>query len=465
MKKIILCLFLLSFLPYAMAINLDVTKESSNEVMIYELQNPVIFDLKIKNLGGGDDFSFYNLLGFRIFPVGSLHINSGQTKDVELRISPLSEIQHRGVYSFNYFIRGSNDEEQKEILTFKIINLKDAFEISLSELEPDSGKISINVRNLVNYNFKEITGKFDSAFFDIEKNFSLGAYETKNFTINIPEEDYKKLLAGYYTMNSELVVDGKIAELESVIKFEEKDLLTSSEKDYGFFLVTKSIIKENKGNVVKETSVVIDKNIISRTFTTFSPEPDLVDRQGFNVYYTWNKRVSPGEIFEIKAKTNYLLPFFVIIFIVLIVVFAKKYSQADLILRKKVSFVKAKGGEFALKVSIYINAKEYVEQLNIVDRLPPIVKLYNKFPTTAYHPTRINQKSRKIEWDFDKLEAGETRVLSYIVYSKVGVLGKFALPAASVIYEKNGKIKEANSNKAFFIAEQTGKKDEDLLNE
>jgi len=44
--------------------------------------------------------------------------------------------------------------------------------------------------------------------------------------------------------------------------------------------------------------------------------------------------------------------------------------------------------------------------------------------------------------------------MTYIIYSKVGVLGRFALPTATAIYEKEGNIHETESNKAFFMAEQ-----------
>ena len=61
----------------------------------------------------------------------------------------------------------------------------------------------------------------------------------------------------------------------------------------------------------------------------------------------------------------------------------------------------------------------------------------------------------------EKLEAGEMRMLSYIVYSKVGVIGKFALPTATAIYERDGEIQEAESNRVFFMAEQEKKESED----
>ncbi|GAI15114.1 unnamed protein product, partial [marine sediment metagenome] len=70
-------------------------------------------------------------------------------------------------------------------------------------------------------------------------------------------------------------------------------------------------------------------------------------------------------------------------------------------------------------------------------------------------------KNNRLEWNYEKLEAGETRLLTYIVYSKVGVIGKFALPSTTAVYEKEGKIHEAVSNKAFFVAEQREKDKEE----
>jgi hypothetical protein len=151
-----------------------------------------------------------------------------------------------------------------------------------------------------------------------------------------------------------------------------------------------------------------------------------------------------------------LFPLILIILIVAIVVLVRRFSEKDVMLRKKVSFVNAKGGEFALKVSIQVKAKNYVERVNVIDKLPALVKIYERFG--GDEPTRVDEKNKKIEWNFEKLEQGEIRIISYVIYSKIGVVGKFALPKATVLFEKEGKIKEAQSNQAFFVAEQRGEK-------
>ena len=51
------------------------------------------------------------------------------------------------------------------------------------------------------------------------------------------------------------------------------------------------------------------------------------------------------------------------------------------------------------------------------------------------------------------MPAGHILLLSYIIFSKIGLLGKFALPRTTAIFEKEGEIKETQSNRTFFINE------------
>ncbi len=458
MKKIALLLILL-ILPSILAINLKVERQSSDEVMIIGLKDSTIFDLKITNLGATDNFEFYNLLGFEMFPIGTTPINQGETKNIELKIFPIGELSTRGKYTFNYFIKGQDSSETTQELSFKIIDLKDAFEIGAGAIDSESNSIEIYLYNKVNFNFEEINIKVTSAFFNLEETFPLGPNARKDFTVQLNKEDFKKLIAGFYTLNAEINVEDEEIELEETIEFTESNLLITTKKDYGLIINTKIITKTNKGNIMEKSQTILEKNIISRLFTSFSPEPDVVQRKGFTVSYTWSKEIKPGESLEIIVKTNWLFPFLAIFFIITIIIMAKKYSSTDLLLRKKVSFVRTKGGEFALKITIFAQAKKCIERVSIIDKLPALTKIYERFGGEP--PTRVDEKNKRVEWVFEKLEERETRVLSYILYSKIGVVGKFALPPTTAIYEKEGKIKETQSNNAYFVSEQKVEKEEE----
>jgi hypothetical protein len=457
MKKLFLIIFGLLVIPSVLALNLEIKKLSSDEILIPTLDKPVIFDLEIKNLGSSDNFRFYNLVGFRLFPEERVYIGSDETKKIQLELLPLKEIKERGYYTIQYFIKGE-DSEIEQLLTFKVIDLEEAFEIGSGEVEPESNSIIIYIKNKENFDFGEINAEFSSPFFNIKETFELNSEEKKEFTIELDKEDFNELLAGFYTLNAIVEVENEKANLEGIINFLERDIIKTTKKDYGFFINTQIIKKTNEGNIREEIEVIIKKNILSRLFTTFTPEPDITERRDFVVYYIWNREINPGESLEITTKTNWLFPLLIIVLIILIIFFIKKYAKEDLTLRKKVSFVRIRGGEFALKVSIFVHAKRYLEKVNIFDRLPALVKLYEKFG--GEKPSRFNEKMRKLEWNFDKLESGETRMISYVIYSKIGVLGRFALPSATAIYEKEGEIHETESNKAFFVAEQKADKEE-----
>jgi hypothetical protein len=451
-KKIILLLLFSTIIPSVFAINLEVNKTSSDEAMIYGVDKPVSFNLKITNLGADDNLQFFNLVGFNMFPIGTVPIKALETQDVKVEIYPTKGFNHRGYYTFVYYIMGQDKTKLEQRLTFNVIDLDEAFEIGSLEMDPETSSIKVYLANKVNFNFTDVNAKINSAFFNLDQDFPLAPYEKKEFDIQLNKEEFKKLMAGFYTLKAEVTVEDQKVNLEGYIKFVEKDIVTSTKKDYGLIISTKIIEKTNEGNVISSSETIVQKNIISRLFTTFEPQPDFVERQGFDIFYTWKRDLKPGESLSISVKTNWLYPLLVIIFIILVVVIAKQYSKTDLVLKKSVHFVNAKGGEFALKVSVIVKAKNYIERVNIIDRLPSLVKVHERFIGDI--PSRVNEAARKIEWDFEKLEAGETRILSYLIYSKVGVLGKFALPSATAIYEKKGKIHESVSNQAFFVAEQ-----------
>ena len=451
--------FIISLMIFPLiSANLDVKQKTDDVAMILGLDMPAMFDLEITNNGDGDYFMFYNFFGSGTLPKGTVSIGGGETKNLEVGVYPRDDFSQEGWFKFDLYAKGENGQEETFPLMVNVVKLKNTFEVGVEEFQPNSNKVTVYIKNLVNFNFNSISAKFSSSFFNLEKNFSLTPHAKERFEITLDKEKFKELMAGFYTLSAEITADGKKANVEGVIRYAEENIVTSSQNEYGLIIYTKRIIKENEGNIISESSTVLKKNIISRLFTTFSPEPDMVERKGFSVFYTWEREIKPGERFEIVVRTNWLLPLLAVLLIIAIVILAKQFSMTNLSLKKKVNFVRAKGGEFALRVSMVVTARKYVQKVNVIERLPMLVKLHEKF--SGEMPRKVDEKARRIEWHFDKLQPGESRVISYIIYSKVGVLGKFALPTATAIYEKDGIVHETESNHAFFIAEQ-GKKIEE----
>ena len=460
MKKI--GLFVIAFLlvlPSVLAINIDVEKSTITDVVIVGLNEPAVFELNIKNEGGDNTFEFFNLFGWTMEP-DEISIDKGDTATVQLKVYPRSDLEIRNFYTLPYFIRAKDDSEIEQKITVKILDLEDMFEVGADSFNPEENSIQIYIHNRENFDFEDLNVVFNSKFFEKEETFNLGAHERKDFNVSVDKDDIKSLTAGFYTLAASVSMGDLSSEVQGSIKFDEKDIVETVTKDYGLIVSTKIFKQTNEGNAIQDAEVSFKKNLISRLFTTFSPEPSVVERQGGSIHYTWEQELKPGEELEVIVKTNWLYPLLIIILIIVIVTLVKKITTTDVVVKKKVRFVKAKGGEFALRVSLFIQAKKYVERVSIIDRLPALMKLYEKFG--GQEPTKINEKARTLEWSFEKLEEGEIRTLSYVIYSKsVGIMGKFALPPAVVIYQKEGEIKDTESNKAYFVAEQRTKDLED----
>lgn len=451
-KVILLVAFAFFLLPAVFALNVNIAGNNTDAAMINDINEPIVFNLQVTNLGPSDSFQFYNLLGFTMYPVQPVPIASGETKNVSITIYPRDGFNYNGYYIFNYFVQNSAGDKQQESLSFRVLNLQNAFDLGASEISPQSSSITIFLKNKVNFNFQDINATFSSPFFTQAQEFPLGPYEEKQFQISLNRNDFKSLLAGFYTLSASITAGGKTTGIQNSIDFSEKNILVANEVDSGFLIFTKTIEKSNEGNVVADSQTIITKNIISRLFTTLSPVPDSVERKGLLVYYTWENQIQPGDVLTITARTNWLLPLFIILFIGAVVFLVLQYSRTALTLNKRVSYLRAKGGEFALKVSVTVSARKFVERVHVVDRIPMVARLYDKFGNEK--PSRVDEHTKRLEWHFDKLQPGETRVLSYIIYSKVGVLGRFALPTTKAVYEKDGKTHEAESNRSYLITEQ-----------
>jgi len=175
-----------------------------------------------------------------------------------------------------------------------------------------------------------------------------------------------------------------------------------------------------------------------------------VERSGLYVNYIWQKELAPSESLKVAVTTNLIFPFLLLIGAGLIIYLYKIYVTSNLIVKKRINFVRTKGGEFALKVTLNVKARKFIEKVRIYDRLPAMSKLYEKFGTK---PDKFNHATGIMEWHLDRLTEGEERLFTYVIYSKLKVIGKFELPSANGVYEYEGKIHETQSNRSFFINE------------
>jgi len=454
-KQALISLIALLSLSLISAINLDVSEKAVSNVVITELDEPAVFELTIRNLEETDTFEIYSVVGLEITPEETFTIDSGERKIIEITVNLREPLKTQtGLRSFEYKIKNSKNEIQKEQFTINLIDLEDAFIINTENINPKSETVTISIKSKATFLLDNTLIKINSAFFTYQSIIPLKPLETQEIKIPLDLEKIKTLTAGSYILNFEAEVEGQKAIKEILIKFLEQEGIFTEETSEGTIIRRNEITKKNVGNVNKNIQIAKEKNLISYLFTTINLEPTQTAFQGFAVKYSWEKELIPNEELNVIIKTNWLYPIIIIIFIVLIIYLIKRSVETDLIVRKKVSFVNTKGGQFALKVTLRLKARKYIERINLVDKLPSLVNLYNKFG--AVPPNKIDLNNKRLEWNIETLNKDEERIFTYIIYSKIGVVGRFELPSAKATFERNAKIKHQISNRSFYINETGG---------
>jgi len=434
------------------AIDLNVEAFPVSNSFIVDLNEPATFDLVIENLGDSNSFEVFTSIGIDILPNTTFYIDSGTSKKIRIFAIPQKALQSKkGFFTFQYLIRNSVSEIQRETLTINIIDLDSVFRIIPGNMNPNSEVVIVSIKNTISRDFDNINIKMTSAFFDYEEKLSLNGFEIKEIEIPVNIEKIKGLAAGSYLVNSVIEVDGKSANKEAILKFLEQEDIDFDEFFSGLIKREQTVVRHNVGNVEKEIIITVERDLISSLFVNFNIAPSYSSFEGFKRVYVWEREIVPNEELKIVIVTNWFYPIFIILLIGGLIFLRRKYIANDLILKKKVSFVRTKGGQFALKIMLRVKSKKFVERISIVDKLPPLVELYNKFG--AVSPDEIDLKNRRLKWEIESLNEGEERIFSYIIYSKIGVVGRFELPSARAIYEREGKIKEVDSNRSFFINE------------
>lgn len=450
MKKWLILIIIVLAFPLATAMNLDISEKPLSNTIISELDEPAVFELTLRNLEKTDTFEIYSVIGLEISPDEPFTIQEGDKKTLTVEVKVPDTLRTKGRRAFEYKIKNSKNEIEERQFVLNIINLDDALIIIPENINPGTDSTSFSIKNTATFEL-DLSINLNSAFFDQQIQLSLKPSETREIEIPIEQEKMKTLSAGNYLTNIEIKVQNQKLTKEIIIRFLEQEGIDTQETDEGFLITRKEITKKNVGNMNKEVEITAEKNILSYLFTTLNTEPTEISFQGAEVRYIWKKELIPNEELKIIIKTNWFYPIIIIIFIILIIYLIKMSVEMDLILRKKVSFVKTRGGQFALKITLKLKAKKFIERINIVDKLPHLVKIYERFG--AVPPDKIDLRNRRLEWNIGSLNKGEERIFTYIIYSKIGVVGRFELPEAKAIYEKEGRIKSSTSNRSFYINE------------
>ena len=454
LKSFMLMFVLLaSIASFASAADLTVNVLEKDDIIITELDKAnATFKLQITNNGDTDYFQIYSLVSISMYPKEKFRITEGETIILDVTAVPFREIlrDKRGIYAFEYQIKGDNTGFFKEALALRLFDVKDAVIVTIDNIPLNATEVDMVVNNREDVFISRLKIVAKSNFFEFSETFDLTGEETKTFSIPIILED--KISAGDY--EAEIIYELNDIKSSKMIpiKYLESSGVSVYESTSGFIIKKTNITKTNEGNVPATAVINVRKNIFTRLFTVYSDRPTTSERSGIFVDYSWEEDIGVGESYTLTVTTNYTFPFIIILLVIIVGFFAKFVVTRKVSLHKSVALVRTKGGELALKVNLRVKSRSNVKNVVISDRIPGHAKLFNKF---GIPPHRIDEQHRKIEWDISHMNAGEERLFSYVIYSKINIVGSFELGSANVSFDHDGKREHVLSNSTRFAAETT----------
>lgn len=460
-KRFILILtgiFILSVILSSFAsAELSISKTIISDVVAKELSQPATFTLKVSNDAGVDYFELYTYVDAILAPRGAMRIEKGEAKDIELEVYAGTKLREekKGGYTFVYYLKGQKNTVEDRLVV-RILPLKEMISIAIPDsITTSDSEVILTIANNESMSFNNLRIDANSAFMKSSHQFNLGPYEKTEITLPLDKSKLSSVLAGSYITTISLSVNNEATlQFDKSILVQEEYHISTDEVESGtLFYPIFTVTKRNNGNIISDVEIVIKKNAFANTFTSFSKQPDRVEVKGLTYIYTWYATLKPQESLGIEAKTNYLLPIGILFAVLVIATLIWIYMMGEMVVRKKVVRVRSKGGEFAMKVMIFVKARHSVSDIKIRERLPHLAELYERFG--SLQPNRFDKAKGILEWDIPRMERGEETIISYIFYSKVSIVGRFELPRTLVTFkESKGKTKQIFSNAVYFFEER-----------
>ncbi len=233
----------------------------------------------------------------------------------------------------------------------------------------------------------------------------------------------------------------------------EEKISTSSE----FLVRTIKVTKTNKGNIISTERYELPISKFQRTLTKFDPNPIMGESK-----VEWVFDILPGETRTITITTNYKPLFYGTIALVLIIIMVVWRVKRSIGITKSVVKIRGRKGEIiGMKILLHIKNRTRfkITDIRVMDLMPNVLKMSHEFGTLKPSQMQHGEKSTRLIWNIDSLEAGEERLVSYGVESTLQVFGTLILPPASFRFKKHGSMIEKKSRR-LIVYSKSPKKEE-----
>ena len=309
-------------------------------------------------------------------------------------------------------------------------------------------RIKLNNQNVINYT--NLTVKLESGLVNGELYYPLDPKEEKTIEIRKkidsmtpPQQDR---LTVTVLKGDRVIVSPTEAEF-SVAEYVVKEDLKREE----LLLKTKSGIKISSNNPDYEGVIKIETSPIKSLFLTTSPRARTV-KETDRYYLVWDVSLGSDRSMSVYVTENYR-PLVVIIVLIIVAIVLYFLFRSPLVVRKSIANVGMSDGgisEAKIVVRVKNRSAKPIANIEVMDNVPHIANVEKELSIGSMQPHAIMQHPKKgimIKWNIESLEAGDERVLSYKMKSRLSILGEFNLPAANARTKIGNKVIITNSNR------------------
>ena len=309
-------------------------------------------------------------------------------------------------------------------------------------------RVVLNNQNVLDY--PNLTIRIESNFFKDELFAPLGPKEDKTIQVTkrldpmtSPQED--RLVIAIFK-DERLIVSPIVKKFEVIEYMIQED----TPKEQSFLKIRKGI-KIVSNNPDYKGVVKIETTLIKNLFMTTSPRAELVKENG-KQYLVWQVEVGPDRTTLIYTTENYR-PIVVIAILIIAAIVLYFLFRSPIVVRKSIGNIgMSEGGISEAKVVVRVKNRsaKQITNIEVMDNLPHIAHVEKELSIGSMQPHAVLNHPKKgvmIKWAIETLEAGDERVLSYRMKSRLPILGEFSLPAASARTQVGNKVIISNSNR------------------
>ncbi len=446
-------LFVLLSMQFVAA-DTKISDDRVSSVIIKEISNSAFFEVTVDNDNSfADTFTIGTLLDIEMLPKSLGFLTSYEKKTFDVEVVPSLDFRERvsGNFAFEYYVKGDNADIVKNTMIVNVVPFSKVLEIVLPvAVEADEETIELGFKLNEDIEF-DAAVSVESELINQEFDLTLSKDDRE---INLAlTSDLSDKAAGVYEAVFTFTIGGNnVSVVKDLILGSVVDVATEEVKTGRFLSRGVTVTKTNNGNSVTEVVISLKKGVLASLFTSFSGSP-MTRKEGGSYIYEWKEELNPGESLTADMKTNYWLPFIILLLLIAAVIVFKIVTAPDVRITKKAVRVRTKSGMFASKIIVNIkNTGRPISNVKVIEGLPAFTEvLRDKFG--AVTPSEI--KKRTVIWDFAKLSPGEELMFSYVIYSKVNVFGKLEVPASVVTYrDEKDNFKESMSNKIYLLVEE-----------